>query len=129
MGSSNIVFGWSWMLVGMAIGAAIGLLFHRGDWLGGYDSWRRRMVRLGHIAFLGTGILNVLYGLTLRQHAVSVEGNPPLTLGSYLLIAGAAAMPTVCFLAAAWKPLRHAFGIPVACLIVGTALLIWEGLL
>ncbi len=49
----NLYFAWVWMLAGMLSGAVIGLFFHRADWPGGFDSWRRRMVRLGHIAFLG----------------------------------------------------------------------------
>jgi hypothetical protein len=39
-------------LVGAASGAALGLSFHRDDWLG---SWRRRLLRLGHFACFGMG--------------------------------------------------------------------------
>ena len=34
--------------VGVVSGATIGLFFHREAFLGGYDTWRRRLVRLGH---------------------------------------------------------------------------------
>ena len=58
MESINLYFAWAWMLTGMIAGAVTGLFFHQRDWLGGFDSWRRRMVRLAHISFLGTGLLN-----------------------------------------------------------------------
>lgn len=124
----NMLFGWCWILVGMIAGAGIGLFFHRADWLGGYDSWRRRMVRLGHIAFLGTGILNVLFGLTLTGQSVAVAAGPLMVTAVWAAIAGAVAMPITCFLAAAWRPARHAFFAPVACLLYGLAVLIWKGL-
>src|SRR5262249_59491418 len=60
----NAAFGWLWITLGMASGAVIGLRFHRSDWLGGYESWPRRLVRLGHISFFGLGILNLLFALT-----------------------------------------------------------------
>ena len=62
---ANILFAWVWIICGLISGTAIGLCFHQQDWLGGYTSWRRRMVRLGHISFLGTGLLNLGYGLCL----------------------------------------------------------------
>src|SRR5258706_550195 len=63
----NLAFGWGWILLGVLSGALLGLHFHKEKFLGGYDAWPRRMTRLGHIAFFGTGILNVLYALTTRS--------------------------------------------------------------
>ena len=51
----HLVIAWVAILVGLLSGTVIGQFFHREEWLGGYHSWRRRMVRLGHVAFLGTG--------------------------------------------------------------------------
>jgi hypothetical protein len=53
--SLNILVGWIAMLSGAAAGAALGLFFGRDDWAGGYASFRRRMLRLGHISFFGIG--------------------------------------------------------------------------
>ena len=39
------------MLAGVLSGMAMGLFFHQDGWLGGYGSFRRRLLRLGHIAF------------------------------------------------------------------------------
>jgi len=53
--SVNLTAGWLGILAGVVSGCAIGLFFHRADWLGGYASFRRRMTRLGHISFFGLG--------------------------------------------------------------------------
>ena len=64
-GILHINVGWLAMLLGVASGAVIGLFFHREEWAGGYGSYRRRMLRLGHISFFGIGILNFLFAMTL----------------------------------------------------------------
>src|SRR5688500_11249151 len=60
----NWTFGWALVLSAFVTGAGIGLAFHRDDFLGGYGSFRRRVVRLGHIAQAALGMLNVLYSLS-----------------------------------------------------------------
>ena len=59
----NWQFGWLLVLAAFATGAVMGLSFHREDFLGGYDSFRRRLVRLGHIALAALGMMNVLFAL------------------------------------------------------------------
>lgn len=113
----NLAVGWGAILVGLVTGTGVGLFFHREDWLGGYNSWRRRMVRLGHIAFLGTGLLNLAFAQTVA--ALGLREAPRLP--SVLFVVGAAAMPSVCFLAAWKKPLRHLFFIPVVSLVGAAA--------
>lgn len=119
----NLCIGWIAILVGLIAGAGIGVLFHREDWLGGYASWPRRMVRLGHISFLGTGLLNLAFAGTLRL----ASGDLQLPVASALLAASTVAMPAVCFLSAWHKPLRHLFFIPVGCMIGGVGELVLRG--
>jgi len=79
------------------------------------------MVRLGHISFLGTGLLNLAFAFTV---ALGEDGSPS-RLASWLFVAGALTMPTVCFLAAWRDGFRYLFVIPVASLIgAGTTLLL-----
>jgi hypothetical protein len=119
MATVNLYFAWTWMLAGMASGAVMGVFFYRHDWLGGFGSWRRRMVRLAHIAFFGS------WGYLERAG----EPDPLLGVASVLLIVGAVAMPTVCY-AAAWRdPLRHLFFIPVVSLMGGVGALLAGGLI
>jgi len=49
----NLQAGWVGILLGCLAGEVPGLFFQKNDWQGGYASWRRRMIRLAHIAFFG----------------------------------------------------------------------------
>lgn len=113
----NLVISWSAILAGLVSGTLIGLYFSREEWLGGYGSWRRRMVRLGHVSFFGTGLLNLAFALTVP--ALGLRQVPRLP--SVLFVVGAVSMPAVCFLSAWHKPLRHLFFIPVLSLIAAAA--------
>jgi hypothetical protein len=109
-------------LLGCLAGAIPGLFFHKSDWLGGYASWRRRMIRLAHIAFFGIGFINLSLALTSR--ALRLDAGFQST--SILLIVGAVTMPAVCYLSA-WKPaFRNLFFIPAMSVTVGIALFVWR---
>ena len=126
-----LAFGWCWITVGLVSGTVIGLFFHRADWLGGYDAWPRRMVRLGHIAFLGTGILNLLFALTvlaLNPEPTSGGPDPLVTAAGAAWVLGAISMPTICLLASWRKPLRHLFFIPVVSMLAGGVMTTWVAL-
>ncbi len=111
-----LALGWLSMLGGALSGALLGLFFHDDGWLGGYGSFRRRMLRLGHIAFFGLGFVNVLGGLSLR--ALPIGGGYAAVATAGLGLA-ALAMPLCCFLAAWRTPLRRLFPVPVAGMVVG----------
>lgn len=119
----NWTAGWALVLAAFASGAVIGLGFHKPAFLGGYDSLRRRMVRLGHIAFAALGMLNILYSLG------PVPLNPVSRVASIALIVGAIAMPLVCFLTAWRTPMRHLFFIPVIALMTGVVCVLLGGVL
>ena len=115
----NEAFGWVWVLAGFLSGLALGLGFHRDDWLGGYGSFPRRLIRLGHISFLGLGILNIVFSLSGPHLALGVGA---LRLASWSLIVGGITMPTCCALMAWRRGFRVFFGIPVAALVLGATL-------
>ena len=121
---TNLYVAWLAMLIGLISGTAMGLFFHREDWLGGYAAWRRRMLRLGHISLFGTGLLNLAFALTVEH----LNLTRPLPIASTSLLVGAIAMPSVCFLSA-WRIwFRHLFFIPVVSLLLGTVDLLFRGL-
>jgi len=118
----NFYAAWIGFLCGCVAGAIPGLFFHDSGWLGGYDSWQRRMIRLGHIAFFGIGLLNLGFALSVKS--LALEGG--VYAASVLLIVGAAAMPLVCYLSA-WKPFfRHLFFIPAVSVTAAVALFLWR---
>src|SRR4051812_25352998 len=57
----NWAAGWVMILLGFLTGVPVGLFFHRDEFWGGYSSFRRQIFRLGHIAFVELGILNLLF--------------------------------------------------------------------
>ena len=111
-----LVAGWLGMLCGAAAGALLGLRFHREEWLGGYGSFRRRLLRLGHIAFFGLGFLNLLFAFSVRALPVSA---PYGQLAAASFVLAAVTMPLICFLAAWRPPFRHLFPIPVVGVLTG----------
>jgi hypothetical protein len=126
MPALNLMGGWLGMLAGVLSGAAIGLFFHREDWMGGYQSYRRRLTRLGHISFFGLGFLNLLFAATSRDLLLSGRW---LTIASWALILGAITMPLCCFLSAWRKPWRHLFPIPVLSVTTGLVSILLGGYL
>jgi hypothetical protein len=127
VGRANLFAGWAGIFLGFAVGALSGLFFWMEGWLGGYGSWRRRLVRLAHISFFGLGFINLLFALSVAH--LGLGDAPMLRWSSALLIGGAIAMPTVCYLAAWRQPFRHLFFIPVTCLVLGVALFLRQGFL
>jgi len=117
----NEVFGWCWVLAGLLAGLALGMRFHLEDWLGGYGSHRRRLLRLGHISFLGLGLLNIAFALCGTQLRL-----PParLAVASWAFIAGAVTMPACCALMAWRRDLHLAFAVPVTSLLLGAGLVV-----
>ncbi|HMO13642.1 MAG TPA: hypothetical protein PKD64_04240 [Pirellulaceae bacterium] len=110
----NWYFGWCSIIAAFASGAIIGLFFYCDQFLGGYASFRRRILRLGHIALAALGMMNVLVGIDQLQRNLEYP-----ILAQWGLILGGITMPAMCFLSA-WRPVfRHLFFIPVALLIVG----------
>lgn len=122
----NLVAGWIGIVLGVIAGAAMGLHFWRDDWLGGYASWRRRLVRLGHVSFFGLGFVNIAFDLS-ASHLALTRGTA-LAGASVSLLVGAATMPLVCYLAAWRRPLRHLFFVPVCAIAAGVAILAAEAL-
>jgi hypothetical protein len=118
----NIQAAWIGFLLGCVSGAVPGLFFYNSEWLGGYVSWKRRMIRLAHVAFFGLGFINLFFSLTAK--ALGLDSG--LQNISILLIAGAITMPTVCYLSA-WKPaFRHLFFIPAVSVTAGIVLFVWR---
>ena len=104
----HILAGWIGIFLGVLTGAVFGLSFHKENWLGGYNSWPRRMLRLGHISFFGIAFLNCMFSITTGLEALH---GTLIGIGSILFLVGAVTMPTACFLSAWKKPLKsHSSG-------------------
>jgi hypothetical protein len=106
--------GWWLVLFAFVTGAGMGLFFHRDDFLGGYDAFRRRLVRLGHIALAALGMLNVIFSSSPWPPPTTWMGHAASTGFAF----GGVAMPAVCFLTGWREGCRHLFFIPVLALLL-----------
>ncbi len=108
----NWLAGWLLILASFATGAVIGLAFHRDDFLGGYGSFRRRLLRLGHIALAALGMMNVVFALSPWPP----PGHWNADAASLCFVLGGVTMPLACFLTAWRTGWRHVFAVPVVTL-------------
>jgi hypothetical protein len=110
----NWYFGWGMILTAFLTGAVLGLFFYREDFLGGYASFRRRILRLGHISLAALGMINILYSLPPMGSEPSLRTQ----VASLGFIIGGLTMPAVCFLSSWRVGFRHLFFIPVSALVI-----------
>lgn len=106
-------FGWFWIGLGVLSGALLGVRFRDEGFLGGYGAWPRRLVRLGHIAFFGTGFLCVLLAGTLQRHEL---GDAWERGAAWCMVAGAVGMPVCCGIAAFRPRMVGLFVAPVVAI-------------
>ena len=121
----NFYAAWIGIALGFVAGAIIGMFFHDDYWAGGYVSWQRRMIRLGHISFFGLAFINLSFALSVKVYSIYFGDQ----IISDLFVIGAISMPIVCFLSAYKKNFRHLFFIPVVSLISGVAYFIFGGMI
>ena len=118
---TNLYLGWALLLCGALSGAIIGQFFHRSDWLGGYDSFPRRLVRLGHISFFGLGMINILFALSAQLFQ---SQGAAVNVASVCFTLGAVTMPLCCFLSAWQVRAKFCFAVPVLSVMVGISALL-----
>ena len=127
VGESNRVVAWVSIVTGAGTGLLMGLWSFDGpvpvpDWIGSYDTIARRLIRLGHIAFFGLGILNLLLAREL----------PRLALTERLAVAAARSMnfgniflPITLFAAAAYRPLKYLLPFPAVSVFIALCVIVY----
>jgi hypothetical protein len=116
--------GWLSTCVGAASGLILGLWSFDGPfavpgWLGAYDETSRRLARLGHIAFFGLGILNILVAGELRRSALGARGR---RVASWAMNFGNVFLPLTLFAAAACRPFKYTMSAPAVAVFVALVL-------
>lgn len=120
-----LIAAWIGIFGGLLAGALQGLRFADPEWLGGYGSWRRRMLRLAHISLIALPLINLASLFTVSYLKLS---GWPVGTAFVLLLVAQATMPLVCLLSALDRRFRHLFCIPVATLLSGAAGLVYIAL-
>jgi hypothetical protein len=121
-GSANARVGWFSLAIRAITGLVLGIWSFRGpvpvpDWIGRYDALPRRLLRLGHIAFFGLGILNIRFAAHLDRPRAAAF---PRALGAMTF--GNVALPLTLIGAAVFEPAKHLMA--VAALPVAYALVV-----
>jgi hypothetical protein len=116
----NRRIGWLSMCLGIASGLIMGMWSFDGPfavpaWLGQYDDTSRRLARLGHIAFIGLGILNLLIAGELRRFLHSFRGR---TVLSWAMNFGNIFLPLTLFASAAYRPCKFIMSVPALAVFV-----------
>lgn len=119
---SNRLVGWCSAAIGAGTGLVMGLWSFDGpvavpEGLGEYGDTARRLARLGHIAFFGLAMLNLLLAHELERGRVSAGLS---RWASACMNFGNVFLPLTLFMAAAWHPLKYLM--PIPALAVGIAM-------
>lgn len=108
MDNLNIAGGWCLISIGIFLGMVIMPVFLKDSLLGGYGSVKRRLIRLGHIAFVVLGIINILYGLMDKGNSL------PLLIGGIGMASG-------CIISAFWDKYKFVLVVFAVLVLYGTA--------
>ncbi len=127
-GQRSKVIAWTGMVVGVLLGLLMGLWSFDGpiappSFIGDYADPARRLLRLGHIACFGLGMLNLL----LVRELASFEQ----TCGAGRWATGAmnfgnVFLPLVLVSAAVYQPLKYLLPIPAVSVLVALALMAYR---
>ena len=123
----NRTIGWASLAAGVATGLVMGLWSFDGPlpspaWLGEYSDTPRRLARLGHNAFFGLGILNILLSRELVESSLREKGR---RIASLSMNVGNVLLPISLFVAAIWPPAKYAMAIPATSVFVALCLAAW----
>lgn len=119
----NFYAAWIAILLGLISGTIQGLFFADENWLGGYSSWPRRMLRLGHISFFGLPLLDLALIMS-ADHLKLTEADMLWT--ERLMIGAMICMPSICYLSAYKKHFKNLFFIPVIFAIASVSIFIYK---
>ena len=123
LGEWNRRVGWLSTCLGVISGSIMGLWSFDGPfavpaWLGEYDQTSRRLARLGHIAFFGLGILNLLLASEMRRTSLGTIGR---RVASWAMNFGNVFLPLTLFAAAAYRPLKYSMSAPALAVFIALA--------
>ncbi|HYN08027.1 MAG TPA: hypothetical protein VES67_11600 [Vicinamibacterales bacterium] len=122
--SRNRLVGWTSLAVGVAVGLVMGLWSFDGPlrspaWIGEYTDTSRRLVRLGHIAFIGLGLIDILIERELARSALAPAAR---AVASWAMVIGNVLLPITLFAAAAYRPLKYFMAVPVTSVFLALVL-------
>lgn len=127
VGRWNRIIGWGSLVMGAGTGLVMGLWSFDGpaptpSWLGEYGDTSRRLARLGHIAFFGLGILNLLLARELPLLALGARAKRTAALAMSF---GNVFLPLTLFGGAAFRPLKYLMSLPASAVFLALVIGLW----
>lgn len=124
----NRRIGWTSAALGGITGLILGLWSFDGplpvpEFLGDYDDTSRRLARLGHIAFFGLGVLNLLTATQLERGGLA-EKSP--RVASWLMNFGNIFLPLTLFAASVYQPCKYLMPLPATAVTITMCLLAYS---
>jgi hypothetical protein len=125
--SRNRLVGWASLALGVAVGLVMGLWSFDGPlqppaWIGEYTDTSRRLVRLGHIAFIGLGVIDILLE---RELVGSALGRAGRRVASWSMVIGNVLLPITLFASAVYRPIKYFMAVPASAVFVALVLAAW----
>ena len=122
--SRNRMVGWSSLATGVGVGLIMGLWSFDGPvqppaWIGDYTDTSRRLIRLGHIAFIGLGLIDILMERELARSALGQAGR---AVASWSMVVGNVLLPMALFAAAIYRPLKYGMALPASAVFLALVL-------
>ncbi|NOT31610.1 MAG: hypothetical protein HOP15_14280 [Planctomycetes bacterium] len=119
--------GWISLALGVGSGLVLGMWSFDGPldvprWIGAYGDTSRRLVRLGHIALIGLGILDILLG---RELLCSLLSSRMKQVASRMMIFGNVFLPLTLFAAGFEPSLKYAMALPASSVFAALSLAAW----
>jgi hypothetical protein len=127
--SPSIAVGWCSIAVGAIFGLVLGIWSFGGPvpvpgWIGGYDELPRRLLRLGHIAFFGLGILNIMLARQIRTSRSGRSARASrFALGA--MNVGNVLLPVLLVVAAVFEPVKYALAVPATAVTLAVVAGAW----
>ena len=126
IGQATVTAGWIWMISGIVLGMLIGLRAESTEWAGGYDSLRRRAMRLAHISAIALPLLAILYGSHIDSLILATGWK---MIGAFLMMGGMMLMPIVCLATSVVNPAKYLFPLPATSILAALVIMAWGQLL
>ena len=127
LGGRNRRIGWTSLALCVGTGLVMGLWSFSGplpvpDWIGDYDALARRFLRLGHIAFFGIGLLNLMLARELPRLALSGKAR---RWAAHFMNAANIWLPLGLFAAATYEPLKYLLPLPALSAFAALSIVAW----
>ena len=116
--------GWVSLAVGIGTGLIMGMWSLDGPvktpgWLGEYGDTPRRLARLGHIAFIGLGMLNIMVARELPELDLGGRGRK---IAAGTMNFGNVFLPLTLFAAAVFHPAKYTMAFPAISVFIAMTL-------